>query len=210
MVDTVVAIENCSYVIVPLSPKQREQRCLTIAGLDSIMSASPLPLPSCNAQSTIGENKTKDVSSASAILPSDWCALSKRSKFDVKFLGGGGDRPPRPPSVYGPAIANQNALCHHHSTLCHHYSTLYHHHSSLAVAASTAAYLRNRSPTSALENMTPHQAWYGRKPGVEHLRVFGSTAYVHISRDSRKKLDSKWWHKDTTKDRELTTMRRSA
>ena len=60
-----------------------------------------------------------------------------------------------------------------------------------AEAVSTAAYLRNRSPTSALENMTPHQAWYGRKPGVEHLRVFGSTAYVHISRDSRKKLDSK-------------------
>ena len=60
-----------------------------------------------------------------------------------------------------------------------------------AEAVSTAAYLRNRSPTSALENMTPHQAWYGRKPGVEHLRVFGSTAYVHISKDSRKKLDSK-------------------
>ena len=60
-----------------------------------------------------------------------------------------------------------------------------------AEAVSTAAYLRNRSSTSALENMTPHQAWYGWKPGVEHLRVFGSTAYVHISRDSRKKLDSK-------------------
>ena len=60
-----------------------------------------------------------------------------------------------------------------------------------AEAVSTAAYLRNRSPTSALENMTPHQAWYGRKPGVEQLRVFGITAYVHISRDSRKKLDSK-------------------
>ena len=56
-----------------------------------------------------------------------------------------------------------------------------------AEAVSTDAYLRNRSPTS-LKNM---QAWYGRKPGVEHLRVFGSTAYVHISRDSRKKLDSK-------------------
>ena len=58
-------------------------------------------------------------------------------------------------------------------------------------AVSTAAYLRNRSPTSAVEGMTPHEAWYGRKPGVEHLRVFGSTAYVHIPKDSRGKLDSK-------------------
>ena len=31
-----------------------------------------------------------------------------------------------------------------------------------AEAVSTAAYMRNRSPTSALENMTPHQAWYGQ------------------------------------------------
>ena len=52
-----------------------------------------------------------------------------------------------------------------------------------AESVSTAAYLRNRSPTSALENMTLHQAWYGWKPGVEHLKVFGSTAYVHISRE---------------------------
>ena len=58
-----------------------------------------------------------------------------------------------------------------------------------AEAVSTAAYLRNRSPTSKLKDMTPHQAWYGQKPGVEHLRVFGSTAYA--LNDSRKKLDSK-------------------
>ena len=39
--------------------------------------------------------------------------------------------------------------------------------------------------------MTPHEAWYGRKPRVEHLRVFGCTAYVHIPKDERGKLDSK-------------------
>ena len=55
-----------------------------------------------------------------------------------------------------------------------------------AEAVSTAAYLRNRSPTSTLEDMTPHQAWYGQKPGVKHLRVFGSIAYAHIPKDSRK------------------------
>ena len=31
-----------------------------------------------------------------------------------------------------------------------------------AEAISTAAYLRNRSPTSAVEGTTPHQAWYGQ------------------------------------------------
>ena len=60
-----------------------------------------------------------------------------------------------------------------------------------AEAISTAAYLRNRSPTSAMEGMTPHEAWHGRKPRVEHLRVFGCTAYVHIPKDKRGKLDSK-------------------
>ena len=64
-------------------------------------------------------------------------------------------------------------------------------HKFWAEAISTAAYLRNRSPTSAVEGTTPHEAWYGRKPRVEHLRVFGSTAYVHIPKDERGKLDSK-------------------
>ena len=38
--------------------------------------------------------------------------------------------------------------------------------------------LRNRSPTSAVEGATPHQASYGQKPRVEHLRVVGSAAYA--------------------------------
>ncbi len=60
-----------------------------------------------------------------------------------------------------------------------------------AEAVSTAAYLRNRSPTSAVEGTTPHEAWYGQKPRVEHLRVFGCTAFVHVAKDERGKLDSK-------------------
>jgi len=39
-------------------------------------------------------------------------------------------------------------------------------HTFWAEAVSTAAYLRNRSPTTALEGTTPHQAWYGQKPRV--------------------------------------------
>ena len=64
-------------------------------------------------------------------------------------------------------------------------------HKFWAEAISTAAYFRNRSPTSAVEGTTPRQAWYGQKPRVEHLRIFGCAAYVHVPKDERGKLDSK-------------------
>ena len=60
-----------------------------------------------------------------------------------------------------------------------------------AEAISTATYPRNRSPTSSIKGMTPHQAWYGVKPCVEHLRVLGCTAYINVPKDERGKLDSK-------------------
>ena len=50
-------------------------------------------------------------------------------------------------------------------------------HKFWAEAIPTATYLRNWSPTSAVEGTTPHQAWYGKKPCVEHQRVFGCVAY---------------------------------
>ena len=60
-----------------------------------------------------------------------------------------------------------------------------------AEAISTAAYLRNRCPTRAVDEMTPYEAWYGVKPRVEHLRVFGCDAYAHIPKDERGKFDAK-------------------
>ena len=60
-----------------------------------------------------------------------------------------------------------------------------------AEALSTAAYLRNRSPTKAVKQMTPFEAWTNEKPNVEHLRVFGCDAYSHVAKDERQKLDSK-------------------
>ena len=42
----------------------------------------------------------------------------------------------------------------------------------------TAVYLRNRSPTTAVDDSTPYEALTGVKPNVEHLRVFGCTTYV--------------------------------
>ena len=59
-----------------------------------------------------------------------------------------------------------------------------------AEAVSTAIYLKNRSPSKVL-NMTPFEAWHGKKPKVSHLRVFGSDLYAHVPRDERAKFDSK-------------------
>ena len=60
-----------------------------------------------------------------------------------------------------------------------------------AEALATAVYLRNRSPTKANEVITPHEAWLGVKPKVNHLRIFGCSAYAHISKEERRKLDPK-------------------
>ena len=59
-------------------------------------------------------------------------------------------------------------------------------------AMSTAVYLRNRSPispTKAVIGMTPHEALYGEKPNMRHLRAFGCASYPLIMKDERKKLD---------------------
>lgn len=60
-----------------------------------------------------------------------------------------------------------------------------------AEAAATAVYVINRSPTSALSDVTPEEAWSNKKPDLSHLRVFGSKAMVHIPKANRKKLDLK-------------------
>ena len=60
-----------------------------------------------------------------------------------------------------------------------------------AEALSTAVYLINRSPTKSLSDETPFEAWHGKKPNVKHLRVFGCSAYIHIPKDERNKLDPK-------------------
>ena len=59
-----------------------------------------------------------------------------------------------------------------------------------AEAASTAAYLRNRSPTTAVNGMTPYECWFGQKPNVSNLRVFGCVCFVHTPDNLRKKLDA--------------------
>jgi transposase InsO family protein len=45
-------------------------------------------------------------------------------------------------------------------------------------AVRTAVYLLNRAPTRSLNGVTPYELWHGRKPNVQHLRVFGCVAHV--------------------------------
>jgi hypothetical protein len=52
--------------------------------------------------------------------------------------------------------------------------------------------VRNRLSTPALkENETPYERWYGKKPDMSHLRVFGCMAYAHVPDGERQKLDKK-------------------
>jgi len=56
-------------------------------------------------------------------------------------------------------------------------------------AALTAVHIINRLPSSAHENRTPFEKWFGSAPSIEHLRVFGCTAYRHVPAQTRRKLD---------------------
>ena len=54
-----------------------------------------------------------------------------------------------------------------------------------------AVYLSNRSSTRNVWGKRPQEAWSRRKPGISHLRVFGSVAHVHVPDDRREKLYDK-------------------
>ena len=56
---------------------------------------------------------------------------------------------------------------------------------------STAVNLPNRSPTKAVDGITPFDSWKKKRPSVSHLRVFGCKAYAHVPKYLCGKLDSK-------------------
>jgi hypothetical protein len=51
-----------------------------------------------------------------------------------------------------------------------------------------ACYLVNRSCSSALDDKTTHDVWTKNKPFLQHLRVFGCDAYVHVPKENSSKL----------------------
>lgn len=60
-----------------------------------------------------------------------------------------------------------------------------------AEAVATAAQIMNLVPNRKETEKTPHELWYGKKPDVSHLRVFGCPAYAHVPREKRRKMDPK-------------------
>ena len=57
-------------------------------------------------------------------------------------------------------------------------------------AVRIAVYIQNRIG----EKVSAHELYFGRKPNLRHLRVFGSIGYVHVPDEKRRKLNpkSKW------------------
>lgn len=60
-----------------------------------------------------------------------------------------------------------------------------------AEAVNCAVYILNRTSSSQTPNKTPFELWNGMKPQLGHVKVFGSTGYVHIPDQLRTKLDKK-------------------
>ncbi|KAG8492389.1 hypothetical protein CXB51_009729 [Gossypium anomalum] len=60
-----------------------------------------------------------------------------------------------------------------------------------AEAVNTAVYVQNRLPTKALEQKTPFEAWFGFKPSLAHLRIFGCLCYSQVPAVKRSKLHKK-------------------
>lgn len=62
-------------------------------------------------------------------------------------------------------------------------------------AIMAANYIKNRCPTNAygkqFADKTPAEIWYGKKPDLSNIRIFGSTCYNHIPSEKRAKLEAK-------------------
>ena len=60
-----------------------------------------------------------------------------------------------------------------------------------AEAVTTAMYIRNRVLTRFIQGITPYEGWFGIKPSLGHLHVWGCLCYVLRDDSSRGKLDER-------------------
>lgn len=58
-----------------------------------------------------------------------------------------------------------------------------------AEACNTVVYLQNRSSHRALGNVTPKEAFFGKKPDVGHFHIFGCLTYSYVPKENRTKLE---------------------
>lgn len=58
-------------------------------------------------------------------------------------------------------------------------------------AVNYACYLKNRSPTRALNGMTPYEAFHGKKPDLSNLHEFGCDVWILKPENQQNKLEPK-------------------
>jgi hypothetical protein len=58
-----------------------------------------------------------------------------------------------------------------------------------AKAINCVAHIHNRFLHKALKGITPFESWCGKKPVVQHFKVFGSLTWPHIPSKIRKALE---------------------
>ena len=54
-----------------------------------------------------------------------------------------------------------------------------------AEVARTTVYVQNRISHSALGNKTPEEMFFGERPELSHLNIFGFPIYIHIPKEKR-------------------------
>ena len=54
-----------------------------------------------------------------------------------------------------------------------------------AEAVDIVCYPVNCSPSSALIDKSPYEAWDGKNPSLAHIRVFGFEAFMHVPKEKR-------------------------
>ena len=57
-------------------------------------------------------------------------------------------------------------------------------------ATRISVYVQNRTPHRVLENNTPEEVFFSKKPEVSHLRIFGCPMYIHIPKREVNKIRS--------------------
>lgn len=64
-------------------------------------------------------------------------------------------------------------------------------HELWAEAANLAVYILNLTGNSTLKGLSPYELWFGKKPKIDDLHIFGEEVYTYIPNIKRKKLNSK-------------------
>ena len=56
-------------------------------------------------------------------------------------------------------------------------------------SCNSTVYVQNHCPHRVLGMSTPEEAFTGKKPNISHLKIFGSSVYIHVTKNARKKLE---------------------